>query len=250
MNELEPSEVKLLNQLEKRIEFGKSTFVLVGNALTEIRDKRLYRKSHKTFEDYCEKRWGWTRQRSHQLIQAASVVESLPDNLSTIVDTEGVARAVAKVKPERRAAVVKKAAESGKPITAVAVARAAKPASLIDHAGQAVPEEIAMDWDRADEMGRRLRSYAQEIKLTVEHGITDKKDIIFGEVTNATVDDAGSLYVSLSQIIPHAVCTLCKGRARGKCRLCAGRGWISKHLYDSPAVSAEVKKLIQQSARQ
>ena len=36
-------------------------------ALTEVRE------SHGTFEDYCRERWGFSRQRAHQLVEAASV---------------------------------------------------------------------------------------------------------------------------------------------------------------------------------
>ncbi len=59
----------------------------------EIRDKRLYRQTHSTFEAYCRERWGWSRQRAYQQIEAASYVSSL----STGVDkpeTERQARAL------------------------------------------------------------------------------------------------------------------------------------------------------------
>jgi len=35
-------------------------FVEVTTALLEIRDRRLYKQAgHDTFEEYCQKRWGW-----------------------------------------------------------------------------------------------------------------------------------------------------------------------------------------------
>jgi len=43
----------------------------------EIRDSRLYRDTHKTFELYCRDRWGFTKTRANQLIGAAAVSESL-----------------------------------------------------------------------------------------------------------------------------------------------------------------------------
>jgi hypothetical protein len=39
-------------ELENVIERGLSTFVEVGNALLEIRDSKLYRETHPTFEAY------------------------------------------------------------------------------------------------------------------------------------------------------------------------------------------------------
>jgi phage N-6-adenine-methyltransferase len=84
-----------LADLEGVIERGLTTFIEVGQALTEIRDQRLYRDSHKTFEGYCQERWGWSRVRAHQVIQGAQVAGML-----TVVNTpppqsERVARELA-----------------------------------------------------------------------------------------------------------------------------------------------------------
>jgi len=81
-------------------------------ALAEIRDSRLYRADHATFEDYCQKKWGWRRDYCDKLIQGAAVVKALPERVHTIVGTETQARELAKVEPERRVAVLEKAAES------------------------------------------------------------------------------------------------------------------------------------------
>ena len=78
-----------LAECEQVIERGLGTFLEVGGALLSIRDQRLYKEQHATFEDYCRTRWGFSRQRAHQLIAAAEV--------STIVDVqnEGQARELA-----------------------------------------------------------------------------------------------------------------------------------------------------------
>ncbi|MCC5661224.1 hypothetical protein LC608_30535 [Nostoc sp. XA010] len=52
-------------------------FFEAGKALTELRDRRLYRSTHKTFEDYCRDRFGHSRQQSNYLIAAAGVYENL-----------------------------------------------------------------------------------------------------------------------------------------------------------------------------
>lgn len=46
-----------LSQCEQVIEKGLNTFLEVGKALADIRDNRLYRESHKTFEKYCKEVW-------------------------------------------------------------------------------------------------------------------------------------------------------------------------------------------------
>jgi hypothetical protein len=42
-----------------------------------VSDLRLYRTTHKTFEAYCQERWGWTKSYTNNLIQAADVNEDL-----------------------------------------------------------------------------------------------------------------------------------------------------------------------------
>lgn len=76
-----------------------------------IRDGRLYHKAFDTFEEYCQKRWGFTKSRANQLIESADVVQ----HLATIVvkpANEGQARALTKAPKESRAEVWQEAVES------------------------------------------------------------------------------------------------------------------------------------------
>jgi hypothetical protein len=66
-----------LQQLETVIERGRQAFIEVGSALLEIKDSRLYRATHKTFEDYCRERWGISRSYAHRMIEAAGVAGDL-----------------------------------------------------------------------------------------------------------------------------------------------------------------------------
>lgn len=67
-----------LDELEQMIGDGLRTFVEVGLALARIRDAKLYKApGHKTFEVYCEKRWGFSRKRAYELMEAAAVVENV-----------------------------------------------------------------------------------------------------------------------------------------------------------------------------
>lgn len=71
-----------LKEREAKIENGLKAFYEVGQELIVIRDRKLYRQTHKTFEDYFQERWQMTRARAYQLMAASEVVESL----STMVD--------------------------------------------------------------------------------------------------------------------------------------------------------------------
>jgi hypothetical protein len=58
---LAPDESQRLAELEAVVERGLTTFIEVGEALREIRDARLYKASHGTFEAYLRERWAISR---------------------------------------------------------------------------------------------------------------------------------------------------------------------------------------------
>jgi hypothetical protein len=100
-----------LERHEAIIEKGLRTFVEVGDALLSIRDGRLYRERNGTFEAYCQERWGISRPRAYQLMDAAKVTA----NLSTIVDNlpanEAQVRPLARLEPEEQAGAWGRAVE-------------------------------------------------------------------------------------------------------------------------------------------
>lgn len=79
--ELTTTEQQYLEVLEARIKNGLKTFWMVGEALTEIRDKKLYRKEYKTFKEYCDKRWGFTDSRARRLIMSAEIMRDVKEAL-------------------------------------------------------------------------------------------------------------------------------------------------------------------------
>lgn len=124
-------DARRLADLEAVIKGGLQSFVEVGEALLEIRDSKLYRVGFGTFEEYTRKRWGFTRQRGMQLMDAAEVVRALPEMTTTVVN-EAQARALAPVLaergPEAAAAVLTDASEATNGhVTAAAITAAARP---------------------------------------------------------------------------------------------------------------------------
>ena len=69
--------LRTLAECENVIERGLATFVEVGQALMEIRNRRLYREQYETFEDYCRERWGWSKTHVNRQIDAAQVAMTL-----------------------------------------------------------------------------------------------------------------------------------------------------------------------------
>lgn len=82
---------------ETTIERGRATFIEVGRALMAIRDGRLHRLTHKTFNDYVKDRWGWSRSRAYQMMAAVRTT----DEMSTTVDIDNERQARARSKAAR-----------------------------------------------------------------------------------------------------------------------------------------------------
>jgi len=69
---LQQGERDRLKKCEKTINDGLKEFFEVGNALSVIREERLYREEFATFAEYCEVKWDFSRIRAYQLISASS----------------------------------------------------------------------------------------------------------------------------------------------------------------------------------
>lgn len=123
---LTPGEARHLAALERRIEKGVRVFHEVGQALLDIRDQRLYRQTHETFEAYLRERWDMARDRAYQLMGAAEVVKVIPEGPVN----EAQARELVPVIHAQGAEVAKqvweRATSTGRPVTAQIVREAAK----------------------------------------------------------------------------------------------------------------------------
>jgi hypothetical protein len=62
------------DDLERTVQ---QAFFVAGKALKLLRDKRLYRETHTTFESYVRDRFDFTRRAADYLISAAEIVENL-----------------------------------------------------------------------------------------------------------------------------------------------------------------------------
>ncbi len=119
--------------LERRVE---RAFFEAGKALAELRDRRLYRSTHSTFEEYCKDRFGFERRHPYRLIEAAGVVDNLikmcpiwtqnlwtqnqieddpatvhSDQLQILPTSEGQVRPMTKLEPQQQQEVWLKAVE-------------------------------------------------------------------------------------------------------------------------------------------
>src|ERR1051325_7127611 len=77
IEELSEPEQTELYACEEVIATGWNTYVQVGLALAQIRNKRLYRTQYFTFEEYCRTKWSYGRHYVCRLISAAQVFTHL-----------------------------------------------------------------------------------------------------------------------------------------------------------------------------
>ncbi|MBD2537058.1 hypothetical protein H6G97_50835 [Nostoc flagelliforme FACHB-838] len=114
--------------LERRVE---RAFFEAGKALAELRDRRLYRSTHSTFEDYCKDRFGFESRHPYRLIETAGVVDNLikmcpnwtqnkteddpatvrSDQLQILPTSEGQVRPMTKLEPQQQQEVWQRAVE-------------------------------------------------------------------------------------------------------------------------------------------
>lgn len=92
--QLDAYELAALARAEKTIRKGLRTFVSVGQALMEIRDRELFRATHPSFEAYLADRWRLSRRHGARLIQAAEVAAVLGP-IGPVPETESQARELA-----------------------------------------------------------------------------------------------------------------------------------------------------------
>lgn len=108
--ELTDEEESDRHRLELKIERGiqqvERTFYEIGKALAELRDRKLYRSTHKNFGDYCKERFQqMSRRKAEYLIVACEVVDDLKsaNNCSHFLPTsESQVRSMKDLTPPQR----------------------------------------------------------------------------------------------------------------------------------------------------
>ena len=245
-----------LVELEKTIAKGQKTFVEVGLALAEIRDLRLYRREYSGFEEYCRKKWGWTRQHAYRLIECAPIAEC-----NTRVTSIRQAAALAKVEPEHRAGVIQAVVDDGKPLTAKEIKKhlppppngaqgtarpthgtarqeprptlpPPPPSQVLDATGWPVPTQLIPLWQRADEVQEMLTTLSR-VKGALR-AAQENRDMLFAEVNySSALSQLDQAWTDIKTAKPFAVCPTCQGQLPDKCTLCRGRGLISEHRWNT-----------------
>lgn len=185
---LSDSERQERDALERTVQ---QAFFVAGKALKLLRDKRLYRETHNSFNSYVKDRFDFTRRAADYLISAAEVVENLKREqivLSTNVlpTKESQCRSLAKLSPEEQKIAWCKAVDKagGKVPSSRVIKEAVKEIKSVDDAaktnekvepafrvvnytaGMGVEYTVRLD----EETYKRLQTYQDKIGSATKSG--------------------------------------------------------------------------------
>ncbi len=156
--QLDVAERSRLQELELIVEHGLQTFYEVGKALDEIREQKLHRDTHKSFEAYCQQKWGIARRTAYRFIDAAKVMDNLCPIGHKIPTKENQVRPLAGLSPELQLEIWQEALESspnGMP-TGAAVQRLVEQRFPSLGSGR-TPKDSALEVEKLRSDNKRLR---------------------------------------------------------------------------------------------
>lgn len=108
-----------LTEAETVIQNHFESFSKAGDALVDIRDNRLYRETHGTFDDYCRERWEMSKSQANRLIAAATVMHNIVKvkESKDIAEhlTESAVRPLTSLTPAQQQKVIRQVAEQAPP---------------------------------------------------------------------------------------------------------------------------------------
>lgn len=117
-----------LHALTQIIRNGKRTFLEVATALWRIREARLYKSTHESWESWCIDNWWGTKRSADRQIAAAKIAAEMSAAGQNVPRAASHLHALADVPERHRADVLSEAtiAAGGEKITAAEIAAAAR----------------------------------------------------------------------------------------------------------------------------
>jgi hypothetical protein len=161
--QLDATQRARLQELESIVEHGLQTFYDVGKALDEIREQKLYRETHKTFEAYCQQKWGIARRTAYRFIDASKVMDNLCPIGHKIPTKENQVRPLTGLPPEVQLEIWKEALElspNGMP-TGAAIQRLVEERFPSDAIGR-TPKDTASELDKLRSENQRLKEQIRQ----------------------------------------------------------------------------------------
>jgi hypothetical protein len=232
-----------LQTQEKVIEKNIDGFYAVGQALTRIRDEKLYAPAYSSFKDYCNERWEFSRSYAYRLMNAVVTVDkikALPEeSVSPMGDTDDVPQ-VPMNERQARAVAAEMAEETSEP------EESREPGDddeeypprckIVDANGDRVYLTLESAFKKRSDFGsaeRTVRRLSAELVKELKPGDGGSRfdSLSFGQAMTRAAD-------LLASGAPYAICPFyngigeCVAIKKIKCKTCGGRGWVTKPQYE------------------
>jgi hypothetical protein len=167
-----------LETCEVVIKQGLNTFIEVGEALFLIRDKRLYRREFKTFEDYCQQKWALSKPYVNRIIAASQTFTNLAPIGVILPNTESQVRPLVGLEKDVQIAVwndvVHESIIDNKKITAKMVEQKAEQYKEINEIISGAEKYPMFAISTPEELLKKAKEVAKE-RAEVKRQIIDQK---------------------------------------------------------------------------
>lgn len=248
MKELSTIEQNALRDCEKTIESGLANFREVGQALTQIRDEKLHRVTHKTFELYCRERWDFGRIQAHRMIEANKVAKNVTASATkkTEPKTEFQVRPLAALPESEQPAAWSEAVESagGKQPTAKQVKEVVEKRKLPPLKDPLEPKvrEAINQAGVFKELMNAITAIKSKVTKLVESPLG--RHINPNEL-NANLTNA---YRILKFAMPYADCVYCGKSIKKTCKACGGHGWLVQDVFKQAPADMRAHSVVMKEA--
>jgi hypothetical protein len=261
-----------LTKHTERVRDWKTKTEGVIQSVNEVWENKMWHPIYDSFKDWLEIGCGVTKQWGYEILKTAKTRQLLSEGdgvnrvdsglphlqVLTKEETAQISPSVRKVLDgvpfASQVEAVREAASTGK-VTPKKVEKVIEQAAAKIHdadlvltdeteLARTVPAEIAADWQRAEATAKDILHKLRDALHTIDEGLK-AEDSIFADTTNGELSPLKAVigHVNL-HVKPHAVCAICHGlKSRKSCKLCKGRGYIGRHLWQT-CVDSDTKALI------
>ena len=214
---LSREELNLLDTCEEAIGQGLAHFIEVGRALSRVKDGRLYRETHKSFQSYLKDRFRLSKPYAYQLINAAGVAENVP------VENEAQARVLSSMTESQQVEIWRLAKENkgDSPVTAQDLQETARAIADEDELPDVVDEEPDF---KAIALVDALSLFAfasSSISYAIgnlEKILSDESGMDPGRLIRRTtmISDLKAILRTTRLAVPYSTCVSCLGYGTGE----------------------------------
>ena len=200
--------------------------------VAEAKERRIWKLKYDSWKDFCELECGITKQWANRLVLAKPTMDKIKQITDVSPCKSGKPAETSFHPVSINKAIKLKGTPSDKLMVAIG-----KPAVVDakakekDSEGFDVPTKALPYWKRKDEIQVLLNAVIK-IKSTCLKAY-ETKDALWSEVNfTSLMADLSNTYSDIKRAMPHAVCPACQGKLPDTCRVCSGRGLVSKLFYD------------------